>query len=442
MVCSTDRERFVLIQYVQGPAILLNVRNGNTFLVENEQKKKEIVEVFTQAGVELSLRKSEGRRLRIMHLHLTARCNWHCKHCYIDYTRGIEMPTNTVFNLLKQASEVGVQRVSITGGEPFLKEDLETIVKKINDYEMHLYPIFTNGTLIEKNLHIIRNILANYVTAFYISLHGLKSSHEYFSEAPASYEKVISAIKTLHDMGANVVVNTTLNKYNIGEMHALYALLKSLKVKRWRISKPFLAIRWKNNCSDMAVSTKQELELYNRLLKSYIREVPFDLELGNVFKFIDGAVVKQEYSLNDASCGYYSDSIVVWPNGDISPCHKLYHSEFISGNIYMKNLKAIWESSHMTTYKNLKIADLMRNRNSCKECYNRLDCVRLFGAGCYANAFLSSNKENEIDPETCETMKHKKLVTKIINLNCEFYKKRELQKINVGCEEKLWKKFE
>jgi len=56
-----------------------------------------------------------------------------------------------VSKLVKDAADMGVYKISLTGGEPFLYPYLLDVIKLIHDYHIYLYPIFTNATLIPYN---------------------------------------------------------------------------------------------------------------------------------------------------------------------------------------------------------------------------------------------------------------------------------------------------
>jgi len=76
----------------------------------------------------------------------TMRCNLRCVGCYaFNYTRHDDLPLEVVDRVITEAKEMGVYFFTITGGEPFVREDLFEIYKKHNDC---CFLIYTNGTLI------------------------------------------------------------------------------------------------------------------------------------------------------------------------------------------------------------------------------------------------------------------------------------------------------
>ena len=48
-----------------------------------------------------------------------------------------ELDLNDVKYIVRQAAELGVQQITLTGGEPFLRKDLMEIVEEIKDKRLH-----------------------------------------------------------------------------------------------------------------------------------------------------------------------------------------------------------------------------------------------------------------------------------------------------------------
>lgn len=84
---------------------------------------------------------------------VTSRCNLHCAGCY---SRGIETTTDDTpscqlsgdewHRIFKEASALGISFALIAGGEPLLRKD---IIRAAADVKDIMFPIFTNGTMID-----------------------------------------------------------------------------------------------------------------------------------------------------------------------------------------------------------------------------------------------------------------------------------------------------
>ncbi|HPM25164.1 MAG TPA: radical SAM protein [Phycisphaerae bacterium] len=75
----------------------------------------------------LQLGQARQRRLYSVTLAVTNRCAYHCWHCYNAGRSDADMPLDTLRNLAHDLGELGAVMVTLTGGEPLLRSDLEEI---------------------------------------------------------------------------------------------------------------------------------------------------------------------------------------------------------------------------------------------------------------------------------------------------------------------------
>jgi len=80
-----------------------------------------LVEQFALLG------QSEGRRLYSVTLAVTNRCGYNCWHCYNAGRSQVDIPLETMKPLAADLQDLGAVMVTLTGGEPLLREDLEDI---------------------------------------------------------------------------------------------------------------------------------------------------------------------------------------------------------------------------------------------------------------------------------------------------------------------------
>lgn len=83
---------------------------------------------------------------------ITSSCNLHCRGCYSranescsDETPQNQLSADDWDEIFKQAREIGISFIVLAGGEPMLRED---VIIKASNYPEILFPIFTNGTII------------------------------------------------------------------------------------------------------------------------------------------------------------------------------------------------------------------------------------------------------------------------------------------------------
>lgn len=72
------------------------------------------------------------RRLFSVTLAVTNRCNYRCWHCYNANRSQCDMPLSALKDIACQLQKLGVVNVTLTGGEPLLRADLEEIAKSFD----------------------------------------------------------------------------------------------------------------------------------------------------------------------------------------------------------------------------------------------------------------------------------------------------------------------
>ena len=92
-----------------------------------------------------------GRRLNSLRISVTQKCNLGCFFCHKEgeTASNNEMTPEEIGKIAKVASELGMKKIKLTGGEPLLRDDLSEIVHKIAPYADEV-SLTTNGVLLEK----------------------------------------------------------------------------------------------------------------------------------------------------------------------------------------------------------------------------------------------------------------------------------------------------
>ncbi|MGP8010986.1 MAG: radical SAM protein [Halobacteriota archaeon] len=85
---------------------------------------------------------------------VTSKCNLRCKGCYAfardkRKSEAPELSAARLRTLVAEANELGISAILFAGGEPLIRKDLLTITK---DFPSIIFPIVTNGTLIDEGM--------------------------------------------------------------------------------------------------------------------------------------------------------------------------------------------------------------------------------------------------------------------------------------------------
>ena len=95
-----------------------------------------------------------GRTVNYLRISVTERCNFRCQYCMPEKPFSWVPKENLLsfeelFLFVKVAIDEGVNKIRITGGEPLLREDLDSFIKMIHDYKPDIdLALTTNGFLL------------------------------------------------------------------------------------------------------------------------------------------------------------------------------------------------------------------------------------------------------------------------------------------------------
>ncbi|MEA2056721.1 MAG: radical SAM protein [Patescibacteria group bacterium] len=160
-------------------------------------------------------------------LQVTRQCNAKCIQCAASEAIK-DLSTKDLLTVIEKLHKGGAVRISVTGGEPLIRDDIEIILKKIHELGM-VSTLSTNGLLLdEKKLEEIRPFLNN----IRFSLHGLKQTNDYIFQKKGAFDTIIKSIRISQQGGLETGIFFTAMKTNIDELFDLVELLEKEKVKK------------------------------------------------------------------------------------------------------------------------------------------------------------------------------------------------------------------
>ena len=159
-----------------------------------------------------------GRQITYLRLAVTDRCNLRCQYCMpshgIDIVDRKDLLTyKEMYRITRVLSELGVNKVRLTGGEPFVRKDFVNFLESLsfND-KLDQINITTNGALISKHISEIEKFGINAVN---LSIDTLKADRfkqitrrDVFGETYQTLEQLIASKLTIK---INVVIQPGVN---------------------------------------------------------------------------------------------------------------------------------------------------------------------------------------------------------------------------------------
>lgn len=153
---------------------------------------------------------------------ITSQCNLHCAGCYArsNHTCSDEKAVSQLRDtewqqIFEEAREIGVGFILLAGGEPLLRRDVLETAGKIPEI---LFPVFTNGTMIDDTYLQLFDRCRNLVPVFSIEGQEEKTDER---RGAGIYQKLQSSMQKIREQhlifGTSVTVTTSNRKEAVSE---------------------------------------------------------------------------------------------------------------------------------------------------------------------------------------------------------------------------------
>ena len=98
-----------------------------------------------------------GRTIDYMRISITDRCNLRCRYCMPEQIETVAMSEiltyEEITTVVREAAEIGITRVKITGGEPLVRRDASRLIGMLKDVPgIREVTLTTNGILLSEQL--------------------------------------------------------------------------------------------------------------------------------------------------------------------------------------------------------------------------------------------------------------------------------------------------
>ena len=168
-----------------------------------------------------------GRPIRDLRISVTDRCNFRCVYCMpkevfgrdYPFLRRAELLTfEEIERLARTFAGLGVEKIRITGGEPLLRRDLETLLAMLAAIPGVDLTLTTNGALLAHKAQALKDAGLNRIT---VSLDSLDDeTFRAMNDVDFPVERVLAGIDAalaagLEPVKVNVVVKRGVNEGGI-----------------------------------------------------------------------------------------------------------------------------------------------------------------------------------------------------------------------------------
>jgi len=270
-------------------------------------------------------------------LEVTRGCNSRCVYCSCWRIRDPEGPdVETCWRTIADMAALGVRRLTLTGGEPLLRSDLEEIVRAGLEHQLYT-TIVTNGLLL--NRRRLEALIAAGLHSLTLSIDSLSDDiyqqHRGISLKPAQ-RALDLALEYHRSQAVSVSLNCVLTALNYGEVGNLLDFAAANELG--------LLVQPCNTDSrtelNYLIPGPDQTAACRTALRNLANRKEAGAPLINSRQFLEKT---EQYWLdggrvNAADCCYGDVTVTVRANGDVTPCWRLP----AVGNVREQHLTDIW----------------------------------------------------------------------------------------------------
>ena len=262
---------------------------------------------------------------------VTYRCNARCNMCsrYLAPSRPEEELTLETIEKLPR-----MYFTNITGGEPFLREDLPEIVRALYKKSDRIV-ISTNGFFTERIVGLCREFPQ---IGIRISIEGREETNNAIRGLPDGFHRGLETLKQLKEMGMqDIGFGMTLQDGNAADLIPLFDLAEDmgLEFATAAVHNSFYFVKKDNRIENPAFLAENLEELVNRLLKTGSPKKWFRAYFNHgLINYIHGGK-----RLLPCHMGF--DTFFIDPYGDVMPCNGS-REKLVMGNLNHQSWEEIW----------------------------------------------------------------------------------------------------
>lgn len=283
---------------------------------------------------------------------LTPRCNFNCRMCYVHLSEseisqhGREMSTDEWIRIAQESKEAGTTWLCITGGEPLMHPEFETIWTELAQMGFFI-TLQTNASLVTKYEKLFEKYPPR---ACKITLYGSNNNvYRKVCQVERGFTRVDEGIQMLRQMKIPVELVSTIIQQNLDDVENIISYVAVNK------------LRWNLNINVRTAGRGVDVDVEHLRIKSSRQCDPNDMNVDNKHTARVDLNLKPCTYCKDYRLGYW----IVW-NGYMRFC------SFMSGpNISVR------DNSVAKCWKELLLfQESLDWPEECKECEYQKSCER------------------------------------------------------------------
>jgi pyrroloquinoline quinone biosynthesis protein E len=335
---------------------------------------------------------------------LTYKCPLHCPYCSNPLTIGAsayrdELATEDWTRAIREAAELGVLQLALTGGEPLVRKDAEELARVSREVGIYSSLITAGTPFTRKRAEALKEAGLDHVQVSIQDSDPIESDRIAGTKA---YSKKIEAAKLARELGFPLTVNVVLHRQNLDRIEAIIDLSEELGASRLELANTQYQ-GW------AAINRTALMPTHEQLAAGEAAVIRARERLGASMQIL--WVLPDYYEEFPKPCmgGWGRDAILIAPNGDVMPCQAASSIPgMVFENVREKSLGEIWFESE--AFQRFRGTDWMPE--PCRSC--PLDRQEVDFGGCRCQALALTGNASNVDP-VCKFSPHHALVADAVD---------------------------
>ncbi len=289
---------------------------------------------------------------------ITYRCNAACGYCFRKGDSEEELSTVEIKQAIDKLAQNNIVKLTLSGGEIFIREDIDEIIDYACRSDIWKLSLFTNGTLMTpKNIETIIKHRDKFHEIQFSLFSHIPEIHDRYMCLNNGFKRIMENGERLRDAGIRIKTAIQIFEFNIDEIDKTieYFSKKGFSPSTSTIKTP---------CENLTPIENSTYRITEKLIKKH----PIVFK-GLIDRYRNNPLNNKKPPEKIQLCNGLFSNISISPDGSISPCNLLDH--IVIGNIRDKTRlqEMIINNDEYIYLKGLRRSDIEK----CCECkYNNI----------------------------------------------------------------------
>lgn len=330
---------------------------------------------------------------------LTYRCPLQCPYCSNPTEMAAyenELDTDTWCRVMAEARQMGAAQLGFSGGEPLLRQDLETLIAEGRRLGYYTNLITSSLGMNEERVAAFREAGLDHIQISFQA--GSEELNNILAGSGKAFAQKMAMAREVKRQGYPMVLNFVLHRHNIDQLEQMLELSLELQADYVELANTQY-YGWALQNREQLLPSREQLQQAELLVQRFRKKA------GEKVKII--FVVPDYYETRPKACmnGWGSVFLTITPDGMALPCHSARELPIQFPNVKDQTVASIWNDSQGFNF--YRGDEWMKE--PCRQCPEK---EKDYG-GCRCQAYLLTGDAANADP-VCDRSPHHGKIQEII----------------------------